>query len=910
MNEQNKELVSLVETGQLDKAYSLYLSQNPLFVITKNVTLRKISSWVSTLIAAWIKKSHPKFSVSDDAVDLSEEFVIFWKCPNVMGRLLIKKIMWHYLLKNELPARALAWYCHWLVFQGKYKESGLLFKIILSKVDKGSRLHGEVLSLTGNYFYSRKNLGESIRHHQKANEILKIHQDKFFQMFNMGTSAKTYAEEGSLDRFRSNVLAGFDYLDPSEPDERYGMRVLIYYAYLNFISGNSELAKQFYTSAEKCYLKSGSSLDKAIYCMYKSVILIFFRDLNGARIAIQESRKQIKQFGRYESHEELIDTTWQYLYKGHCSNKLIQNMLGMDNAVKRSELESWYCHFFSTVMPIFESFQEEDLNCIVDPLKSATSSSVELLVARDGVQIEDIKEARFQVSDGECGSTVFQVELFHQDKLYELVLSTSFKKWRNPEIFESIRSCLFLLQCLSKQQQLKNITHTQSQKIKESEVARRIAHDIRSPLAALQVALSNFKAHPEDLSIIIASTQKIEDITHGLSRKSFGDELNKVSKLLVKSLIDSGVASKRVEFQGKGIDIQLIYLNSSASKYIEIHELEINRTLSNMINNAVESYNGSTGTVNIVVNCTNSSLELSIQDFGCGIGSKDLARIFEKDVSLKKDGSGLGLYYAKAFMHACGGQINVQSKIGEGSTFTLLYPLSAPPSWIKNILFTQGYERVVIADDFLPNVEMMKRKIENDCPEKEIVTFTSPADLNEYLLSFNCNSTLFLLDYDFENHAMTGVDLILQNNLHTNSIMVTHHHDDEALISSCIDSGIKLVPKVNFNELRIVNNNVNIIIADDEKYFLKAIRGKLDSKFSVTTFENADEILKKTVGLVGESFFFIDRHFDRSNIKGEGILSELMKAGKKNLYNISEDDSFFHNDALKIRKAEIENILN
>lgn len=223
---------------------------------------------------------------------------------------------------------------------------------------------------------------------------------------------------------------------------------------------------------------------------------------------------------------------------------------------------------------------------------------------------------------------------------------------------------------------------------------------------------------------------------------------------------------------------------------------------------------------------------------------------------------------------------------------------------------TQGYKRVVIADDFLPNVEMMKRKIENDCPDKEIVTFTNLADLNEYLVSFNCDSTLFILDYDFENHVMTGIDFILQNNLHANSILVTHHHDDEALISSCINSGIKLIPKVVFNELRIVNDNVNVVIADDEKYFLKAIRGKLDNKFSVTTFENADEILEKTLSLGGESFFFIDRNFDGSSIKGEGILSGLLRAGKTNLYNISEDDSFFHNDALKIRKAEIENILS
>jgi two-component system NtrC family sensor kinase len=66
---------------------------------------------------------------------------------------------------------------------------------------------------------------------------------------------------------------------------------------------------------------------------------------------------------------------------------------------------------------------------------------------------------------------------------------------------------------------------------------------------------------------------------------------------------------------------------------------------------------------------------VSIQDNGCGMSEKDLANIFEPFFTTKKGyGTGLGLPITYGIIKKMGGIINVESKKGEGSTFTILLP--------------------------------------------------------------------------------------------------------------------------------------------------------------------------------------------------------------------------------------------
>lgn len=909
MKENEKSWVDFVRQGRLDEAYRIYLTYNPSFSFFKYISFRRVCSSLSVWVVFLLNWCRPQLKFKDDALDLSREFLIFWKSPDVIGRMLLIKMASSYFKTKQLDGRALAWYAHWLVFQGKYKQAVLIFRALLLSVPKGSRIHGEILSLAGNYFHSRGKLETALTYHKLSHDILKDNGDKFFMMFNIGTSAKTYTEVGDLERFNHNILASYDHLDPTEPDERYGMRVLIYASYLNLLNGNTDLGKQFFISAEKSYQKSGSSLDKAIYCIFKSIILLFFRDLYGARKAIQEARINLKNYGFYKGYSDLIRVIEGHLKTGEISHGLLRKLLLQDAATVRSELETWYCQFFSLVLPVLENFEEQDLEKIVMALKKATSSTVTAEYRKDQVDSEDVKQARFAISDSKNG-VMFSVDLFHKDKSLEITLDTSFKKWRNPEIYEAIRSTLYLLQNISKEAQLKKITFSQAQKIKESEVAHRIAHDIKSPLAALQIAINGLQPETPDYHVIRSCTQRMEDIANSLTRKWNFEASNRKEKILVRAFIDTLIAIKRSEYKNSNVEIEVEFLNRSAAQYVFVNESELSRTLSNIINNSVESYPAG-GRVVITVDSTASQLMIKIKDFGRGIHSNDYERIFQKDVSIRKNGTGLGLFYSKLFIETNGGKIDVDSMVGQGTTMTVVYPLSSPPNWIKTTLFLDKYRRIVIADDYAPNAELMKRKMMKECPGKNILCFSKVSDLVEFVKSNDEDgSTFYIMDHDFIDETMTGLEFISEFKLEGRSVLATHHHENEEVVRGCKAGGIKIIPKIVFQEIRAINERLNIFIIDDEKYFLPVIKSKLEDRFNVHVFESCHGIIEKSMTVQGPSFFFVDKNFGGESADGGDLLSCLRGIGQYDLFNISEDSKFYHSDAIKLRKKEIVSFLN
>jgi len=109
----------------------------------------------------------------------------------------------------------------------------------------------------------------------------------------------------------------------------------------------------------------------------------------------------------------------------------------------------------------------------------------------------------------------------------------------------------------------------------------------------------------------------------------------------------------------------------------------LKQVLMNLLGNAVK-YTGSNGHVHTAVLPANTSVQVSVQDTGRGIPERDLPHIFEKFYRVQDSegwatGTGLGLSIVKEIVEAHGGQIDVESRVGAGTTFTLKLP-TVPPS--------------------------------------------------------------------------------------------------------------------------------------------------------------------------------------------------------------------------------------
>lgn len=226
-----------------------------------------------------------------------------------------------------------------------------------------------------------------------------------------------------------------------------------------------------------------------------------------------------------------------------------------------------------------------------------------------------------------------------------------------------------------------------------------MSHEIRTPLNAI-VGLSQMikedKNTPEldkDADEIFVASHTLLDIIDSIldansisanqieiENKDYtlSEELNNVTHI-----IDVMLLNKNIKLEKKYASDLPIVLNG------DIHKIK--RVLNNILTNAVKYTNE--GTINFNVSCVNktdtSTLIFEIKDTGRGMSEDQIEKLFNQFYRLDSDkdsdisGVGLGLAITKSFVDIMNGKIDVQSKLGEGTTFRIEIPQKIVK--IKNI---------------------------------------------------------------------------------------------------------------------------------------------------------------------------------------------------------------------------------
>jgi signal transduction histidine kinase len=114
---------------------------------------------------------------------------------------------------------------------------------------------------------------------------------------------------------------------------------------------------------------------------------------------------------------------------------------------------------------------------------------------------------------------------------------------------------------------------------------------------------------------------------------------------------------------------------------VEANTIDIDRAITNIVSNAIK-YTPENGNINIRLTNSDNIAEIAITDTGIGIPEEALPHLFEEFYRAPnakaqiKEGTGLGLIITKDIVTRYGGTIRVSSREGEGSTFTILLPLT------------------------------------------------------------------------------------------------------------------------------------------------------------------------------------------------------------------------------------------
>jgi len=135
---------------------------------------------------------------------------------------------------------------------------------------------------------------------------------------------------------------------------------------------------------------------------------------------------------------------------------------------------------------------------------------------------------------------------------------------------------------------------------------------------------------------------------------------------------EESIKGKGLAFYREGFDREVTVL-ADRDKTVE--------TLRNVLNNALKCTDK--GSITLALGTEGGLGTIEVRDTGIGMGEETLSRLFTKSRVLGKEagraGAGLGLYIAKHFMKLQGGDIQVSSRKGAGSTFTLIIPAVAGP---------------------------------------------------------------------------------------------------------------------------------------------------------------------------------------------------------------------------------------
>lgn len=225
-----------------------------------------------------------------------------------------------------------------------------------------------------------------------------------------------------------------------------------------------------------------------------------------------------------------------------------------------------------------------------------------------------------------------------------------------------------------------------SRLFQQSDLISEMVHELRTPLASLIAAAHLLRRTdlPEDqhdriLNTIYTEVQRLNEMSTDfleLARLESGRVPFHLEPVHLEGLIHECLEIIRAKAEEEQLTLQTTIDHSITP--VQGDRSQLKRLLLNLLTNAIK-YNRSEGTIGIALSEVEGDVRLSVRDSGIGIARENQDRIFERFYRVPNQagtvsGTGLGLAIAQRIAHTHNGELLVESKPGEGSTFTLHLP--------------------------------------------------------------------------------------------------------------------------------------------------------------------------------------------------------------------------------------------
>jgi PAS domain S-box-containing protein len=330
------------------------------------------------------------------------------------------------------------------------------------------------------------------------------------------------------------------------------------------------------------------------------------------------------------------------------------------------------------------------------------------------------------------------------------------------------------------------------------------SHDLRQPLQALSLYLGVLKARLQgrEEQVMEAVGQCVESLTGLLNdmldvaRLDAGVITPKLADIPVSRLLERVAAAWRIQAEAKGLRLRVV----PSSAVVRTDPALMDRVLSNLVANAVRYTDRGT----ILVGCRLAGeglVRIEVIDTGVGIPGDKLDEIFEEFRQLgnperrRDKGTGLGLAIVRRIANLLGHRVDVRSRAGRGSAFTVTLPVAGQCSLEEPVPETSANptRRILVVDD----EELVRRALELVLAEMGHQVETAETVEEASRVSRRRRPELVIADFRLAG-GTTGIDAIRAVRANCGNALpavVLTGDTDPATIRRIVDEGLDLLHK-------------------------------------------------------------------------------------------------------------------
>lgn len=343
-----------------------------------------------------------------------------------------------------------------------------------------------------------------------------------------------------------------------------------------------------------------------------------------------------------------------------------------------------------------------------------------------------------------------------------------------------------------------------------SDTVKKVAHDINSPLSTMSMVLNACEELPEEKRTMLRKSLNsalgvLSSLAMYTKNKTAATSLAPESRqnLLVADYVAGVLGGKKYQYLNHSVEFKLDITESGKTALIDVQSAQLGRSLSNIINNAIDALpEDRHGLIAISVDANDKQVFITIRDNGNGMTFDDTEKIRNRTsfTANKTNGHGLGLQQVWDMLEYNRGKMELDSTLHQGTSFKLSFPRSKSADWLVQEIVVYPDTIVVLLEDdtsLHTGWQLHFNRLLKPDYQLQVHYFVQGKDVLDFIQALSNEErlrVLLLADYELAYQLQNGLQIIIESKI-THAVLITGHTSNAEIRKSVLELGINILAK-------------------------------------------------------------------------------------------------------------------